>query len=151
MSQHEILILALLATFVISLNPTTYTTPQWMKILNVYTVKQTWYYVTVLHFIAGFNFEIYLLYTLFYFVVFYLSDMVLKITGFDISGHVYITIMGYTSLLHVNRKIANLFLLSWSVCVGWTLFNFHTWEEKVFGACLPILFYCDMFGRYPHQ
>eukprot|EP00835_Amoeboradix_gromovi_P007108 NODE_1066_length_1576_cov_0.547055.p1 type:complete len:158 gc:universal NODE_1066_length_1576_cov_0.547055:979-1452(+) len=151
MSQHDILLMALFATSVVSLNPYTFMTPEWMKTLNFYTVKLTWYYITVLHIAVGFQFEIYLYYTLFYFVVYYLSDLVLQVTGFDISGHVYITLMGYASLLHINRKVANLFLLCWTVCVGWTLINFHAWEEKIFGACIPLLFYCQMYERYPHN
>lgn len=151
MKQHNILLLALSFTMLLSLNPHTFATPYWMKIWNLYTVKWTWIYISILHFIAGFNWEIYLYYSLFYALVYNASDIVLNTTGFDISGHVYITFMGYTSLLHVNRKIADLFLAVWFTCVGWTLINFHTFEEKVFGACLPILFYCNMFERYPHE
>ncbi len=142
---------SIFAIVVLSLNPTTYLTPYWMKILNMYTVKLTWYYITVLHFIIGFNFEIYLFYTVYYFLIYYASDLLLKISDIDISGHVYITLLGYTSLLHINKTIANVFLLCWSICMSWTLINFHIWEEKYIAACLALLFYCNMYERYPHK
>eukprot|EP00834_Sanchytrium_tribonematis_P003760 NODE_157_length_15108_cov_0.423079.p8 type:complete len:159 gc:universal NODE_157_length_15108_cov_0.423079:4989-4513(-) len=142
---HNIFTLILLVICLLSLNKITYNTPIWMKMMNVYTVKLTWYYVSIIHLIFG-NAKIYLYYTAFYTFIYYATDLFMNLTSIDISGHVYITLLGYASMTHTKKAhvVANVFLFLWSIVLVWTLINFHFWEEKIIAACFSILFYCDL-------